>query len=70
MSPSHLDTPESLNYVGQDQNGYVYLHHWATGWQQLVFPTHEDAARFLAARHLDDGEAEALVRHLAGKVTP
>ena len=47
-----LNTLESLNYVGQDRNGYVYLHHWATGWQQLVFPTHEDAARFLAARQL------------------
>jgi hypothetical protein len=26
--------------------GFIYRHHFGTGWQQLVFSSHEAAARF------------------------
>lgn len=29
-------------------NGYLYLHHFGTGWQELVFKTHDDAVKFAA----------------------
>ena len=29
-------------------NGYLYLHHFCTGWQELVFKTHDDAVKFAA----------------------
>lgn len=28
-------------------NGFLYIHHWATGAQELVFPTHDDAREFV-----------------------
>lgn len=31
------------------QDGYVYMHHFGTGWQELVFSTHENANKFAAA---------------------
>ena len=30
-------------------DGFLFIHHWPTGWQELVFPSRADAARFLAA---------------------
>ena len=27
-------------------DGFIYLHHFGTGWEELIFPTHEAAATF------------------------
>jgi hypothetical protein len=27
-------------------SGVIYLHHFGTGWQELVFNSHDDAQRF------------------------
>ena len=49
---------ETLNYLRaatvklDGADGFLYIHHWATGWQELVFQSHAAAARFLAARDL------------------
>ena len=24
-------------------SGYIYMHHWSTGWQELIFESAEDA---------------------------
>jgi len=51
MNQQHTST-ETLSYwrVARKQkdgeNGFLYIHKWATGHQQLIFPTHEAAERF------------------------
>ena len=45
---------KTLDYIRADNNrpkpwprtGFVYLHHFGTGHQELVFTTHQDAAKF------------------------
>jgi len=28
-------------------NGFLYIHHWGTGWQELVFNSKDDACAWL-----------------------
>jgi len=32
--------------ITHTDDGVVYIHHFGTGWQELVFPDHEAAQRF------------------------
>jgi hypothetical protein len=47
---------ETINYLRaatvkvDGADGFLYIHHWATGWQELVFQSHEAAAQYIAAR--------------------
>lgn len=35
--------------------GLLYLHHWATGYQELIFPDAAAAQRWLDTQHNRDG---------------
>jgi hypothetical protein len=43
--------PETLTYVRvarkakDGQDGFIYLHHWGTGWQELIYSSHEAAKK-------------------------
>jgi hypothetical protein len=35
----YLDYVRVATEDTDNANGYLYIHHWPTGWQQLVFPS-------------------------------
>lgn len=43
----------TLNYVRKATqkkdgcDGFLYIHHWPTGWQELIFASHKLANKFL-----------------------
>jgi hypothetical protein len=43
LRPAHVRTDGAA--------GHLFRHHGSTGWQELVFPTKEAAAAFIAARN-------------------
>jgi hypothetical protein len=64
IHPTHTEndmstTPraETINYLRaatvkvDGADGFLYIHHWATGWQELVFQSHEAAAQYIAVRN-------------------
>ena len=67
-SENIMDRPapraEPLNYLRaatvklDGADGFLYIHHWATGWQELVFQSHEAAAQYIAARQNATGGAQ------------
>jgi len=40
-------------------DGFLYMHHWATGWQELIFATHELANKFLEKLNSPKNEQSA-----------
>ncbi len=36
-------------YRDRVKSGFVYLHSWPTGWQELIFDNHDDAAKWLVS---------------------
>lgn len=42
----------SLTFIGKTKHGMSYLHHWGSGWQELVFASHAKARAFATANNL------------------
>ena len=44
---------DTLNFVRvareskDGSNGFIYIHSWATGWQELIFSSKEDAESWI-----------------------
>lgn len=47
MNTLNYRSPARKSLHGKD--GFIYLHSWGTGYQELVFTSHADAERFAKA---------------------
>lgn len=43
----YLDFVRVATEDTDNTNGYLYIHHWPTGWQKLVFPSKENAKSWI-----------------------
>jgi hypothetical protein len=50
---------ETLNFVRvatkakDNADGFLYIHNWATGWQELIFHTKEEAALWVNSLNIE-----------------